>query len=649
MRHPDFYNSKNRSTIQNYGFLIGIAVALWLVTRPYNGIVVDARIYLFGALVDLYPKTLSNDLFVAYGTQTNYSIYSKILAGFIKLFGVAKTNLYMTLIGSIFWIFGLFFLTFSLTNKFHERMAAIISVLVLPCCYILYYGDNYQNPRLFVEPIVLIAVALAFRRVWWGALAVLVVGAVIHPLIAAPGFLLVFIMWSDGNHKSWLFLALACAFGIAFGLLGIRPFNLIFERFDALWFWITLRRIWYFAFVSAWGWSNIFRVLIQINLATIAYFSSNSREQKLLRQICLSVILAMIVQIFGGDFLHDAFIIQVQPYRTTFFLSLFSNFYFGIFLVRIFLQKHSLQWYFAFIFGIWLLQRFITIEAYLVLPCLAFASGAYFLASKYFALNKIAEMSLFAVFCSAGIFSFLLCIIDVFWLPVTPISEQLAIKNCFNFLIIIFTLTFFAFRKINLANTFLIISLGLAFLHYDQRSPWSRLVESGVKPPPDIMKIIDSSSNIYWEDGVEFLWFDLIHTSYYSGVQGAGVMYYRQNAIITYQRGLIFSELNTEDFYGGPNGIIEKFISKQNQHATGPTDISQIADVCKKLPALDLIVLFTKITGEFSAVWHAPAPQYVLRKLPNGTSNWQPISNYYFYQCKNFRTSSEDNNLMERK
>ncbi|MFX7949498.1 hypothetical protein ABTK52_19180, partial [Acinetobacter baumannii] len=59
--------------------LFAISALIWLLVRPYQGIVHDARLYGLQVLARVSPGAFHADLFLAYGSQDSFSIFSLIV------------------------------------------------------------------------------------------------------------------------------------------------------------------------------------------------------------------------------------------------------------------------------------------------------------------------------------------------------------------------------------------------------------------------------------------------------------------------------------------------------------------------------------------------------------------------------------------
>ena len=71
--------------------LIGLAclvVSFWILIHPYRGLEHDSVLYAVLALARLHPAALGHDLFVRYGTQDNFTIFSPVFAAMIRAVGL---------------------------------------------------------------------------------------------------------------------------------------------------------------------------------------------------------------------------------------------------------------------------------------------------------------------------------------------------------------------------------------------------------------------------------------------------------------------------------------------------------------------------------------------------------------------------------
>src|SRR5262245_51531068 len=105
----------SRTTILCLALLIA---TLWMATRPYLGVVHDSRFYTVEALNELIPGRFADDLYFRYGSQGQFTLFTRMYKPFIAAFGVADGNLILTIIAQCLWLSGLFYLA---RNLFRDR------------------------------------------------------------------------------------------------------------------------------------------------------------------------------------------------------------------------------------------------------------------------------------------------------------------------------------------------------------------------------------------------------------------------------------------------------------------------------------------------------------------------------------------------
>jgi hypothetical protein len=172
--------------------------------------------------------------------------------------------------------------------------------------------------------------------------------------------------------------------------------------------------------------------------------------------------------------------------------------------------------------------------------------------------------------------------------------------------------------------------LGLALVALDRRDPWQKFIEND-KVPQSLLRFVDHVPNLYWEGGVELLWFKLGHPSYYSCIQGTGSQFYRRTAMEFERRSVGLAGLNTGDF-GDIEPVPSACAPKQYPEDNGPGSEAQLTTACRALPELDAIVLTTPLPAAPYREWHAPVSQLVIRK-----TRVDRIDRFYVYRCADFR------------
>ena len=81
-----------------------LLVTLWLLVCGYHGLTGDAQIYAFQALARLHPP-LATDLYLQNTSQDQFTVFSPIYAGCIRLLGLEDAARLLTVFFTI-WLLG---------------------------------------------------------------------------------------------------------------------------------------------------------------------------------------------------------------------------------------------------------------------------------------------------------------------------------------------------------------------------------------------------------------------------------------------------------------------------------------------------------------------------------------------------------------
>src|SRR3989442_9336485 len=71
--------------------LLGAVAVIWLATRPYFGVALDARFYMVEALHTLAPRRYPQDLYFQFGSQGKFSLFTLLYLPLLRTFGVSAT------------------------------------------------------------------------------------------------------------------------------------------------------------------------------------------------------------------------------------------------------------------------------------------------------------------------------------------------------------------------------------------------------------------------------------------------------------------------------------------------------------------------------------------------------------------------------
>lgn len=220
-----------------------LAVFLLLYLRPYHGIRHDSVLYLGQALLRWRPELFGQDLFFAYGSQANFTVFPYLISRLFDFFGPAELFLVLTLLGRLsFLVASWFFLQRLFVSPFHYW--GLLALLLLSPMYggngVFSYAEPFLTGRTLAEPLVLMALAAWVTERRGLALFITLVAASIHPLQVIPAWL---VFWADlvRHDRRWLHLLWLGAFVVLAAVQGISPFAHWLSAYDAQWFeWIEV-------------------------------------------------------------------------------------------------------------------------------------------------------------------------------------------------------------------------------------------------------------------------------------------------------------------------------------------------------------------------------------------------------------------------
>jgi hypothetical protein len=86
--------------------LLLLWIATWSLSHGYDGIRHDGRLYTLQALAHARPEPLSHDVFLSFGSQDQYSVFSPLYAAVIRLVGIEHAAAILTLISQLALLVG---------------------------------------------------------------------------------------------------------------------------------------------------------------------------------------------------------------------------------------------------------------------------------------------------------------------------------------------------------------------------------------------------------------------------------------------------------------------------------------------------------------------------------------------------------------
>jgi hypothetical protein len=291
-------------------------LCIWILQHPYAGLFHDSIFYLIQALARLKPELYSNDIYLRYGSQDSFTVFSPLFSLAIQHLGMERAAWALTLVANV----AFFVATAILARALMPARIAWLGIAVV-CAVHLFYGgahifslvETFVTPRLFAEGLVIAALTAYLKKRFWLAAFFGGAGLVLHPLMAVGGAVVaMFISTTPPRFRLWAIVLGALA---ACGLLGWMSAHGNQVRLDDAWAHLlenTLKYLW----VTKWsllGWSPIFAPVVTLTIGALALEPADA--QSLCRAALIAAIGGIALNFVGGDLLRIALVVQSQPYR----------------------------------------------------------------------------------------------------------------------------------------------------------------------------------------------------------------------------------------------------------------------------------------------------------------------------------------------
>lgn len=293
-----------------------LALAVWLIGHPFRGIWHDSKFYTLQALQHLNPGAFSQDLFFLYGSQDQFSLFSRLHAAAISTWGLNSGTMVLQSLG-----LGLWFVAAAMLTRIVPGRLAALSLLLMASVdshygshYLVFYGESFLTARLYAEVFSLAGLAawLSGRKVLGGM--AFATACAMHPLMALPammiglGMLLRPAVWF-GLMGAGVLLALGL------GVAGVAPFTGLLQPMDPVWWQLAVSRS-PFVFLQAWDWDGFSQALYVVVVTGIAWRILPEGALRRLAGVTLACVLgAFAIAYAGGSLLKLPLIAGLQLTR----------------------------------------------------------------------------------------------------------------------------------------------------------------------------------------------------------------------------------------------------------------------------------------------------------------------------------------------
>jgi len=292
---------------------------IWLLARPYVGVVHDARIYLGRVLADMDPAGLGRDLMYVHDGQSGFSIFGWLLRPAVEHWGVGPAMYAISGVGILFWLAG----AVALLSRFlsgRALWAGLVGVALIAGEYgghgVFTVGEPFATPRVLAEAAAMFALALVLDRRWVGGALLLGLAGALHPILALPVAAVWLVMLTTENRR-WLALPLiAGVVTVAAAVLGVPPANRLFAPIDREWLSVLHARSPYL-FPLLWLPKDMVLFLFQSTVAGLAATIGPPR----LRLVLFASLVVAAAGLAVAAAAPTLLIVQVQTWRAQWLLA----------------------------------------------------------------------------------------------------------------------------------------------------------------------------------------------------------------------------------------------------------------------------------------------------------------------------------------
>jgi hypothetical protein len=600
--------------------LVCIYAGLWLYVTPYVGMGHDAQAYAVQGKAVGDAKQLAGDLFLAYRSQEEFTIFPSIYGWFIDTLGLDHAAALLTLTCQAAW-FAAAFLVIRQLAGVRLALLALGLLLTVPGNYgglrVFSFAEGFLTARLPAEVLSLLAIWFALKARTWLAALVVAVALALHPLMAFPAAIWIAFYSICTRNRSKLIPALSLA-GIAVAVAGSYVIGGSDPVMDGRWLAITEFRSG-FLFLTSWkalDWNYTLESLLTLTLGACVLRSESAGR---VAYVTLWVAIAGLVLTAITTFIVQLdVLVQGQPWRWTWLARFFSIAMLPIIVMHMWRAGDMARagalllvagWYFV------VPHSSTAVIMQLLGALLAFASLLFWLGRTH-ASQQLVRVSLLGSKFILG--AVLAASVVTVWLSWTIASraqlggEGLAagIANLMKLItpsmvigVVAGVVTLWHWTLVRGSILALVAVVLLAAEGPAALAQWTAQPFTGTNYDAfaDWRARIPEDAEVFWGEHLQQTWFLLERRSYLTLSQVGGIVYSRSLADEIVRRALVLEPVVDPNYWiGSPTGEIEP----------NPFTFEAMKEICRD-PELDFVVAPTDFGFDVPSV-HSPTGDYMI-------------------------------------
>jgi hypothetical protein len=578
---------------------------------------------------------LANDLFLLYGSQDKYTIFSPFYAWCIRLFGLPHAALVLTIFFKVWLFAAAWAIAYEISNS-RAAFVAIALLIIVVGTYggygVFRYAEDWLTARAMAEALIVSAIALHFYGLRVAALLVAVLAFFAHPILALPGLLVLASLWCS----LWIsFIAavvtVTATFGLSLWVLDTPSNVRLLAVMDPEWLDMVRARS-VFLFPHLWkasDWESNARPFLSLAIITMA------ASDKRVRKLCIAAMLigatGLAVAAIAGTIGHIAILIQGQAWRWMWITSFVSVLLLAPAAATIYRDARCGP-----------IAAMLLISGWVFPPAngTAFVALALFLWLLRERIDSRTAVGLGWAACALGLIIAGWTTIDTWSTALAPAADLARddfaigrLRNVMGLQVPAFILTLLLIYWIGKSRSlggaaliFLPLGICIAFATPAAlRDPKQNGTRAAVSEFDDWRMAIPAAANVYVapaHNSAAFAWFTLQRPSYLTVDQSAGVVFSRATAMEIKRRSKVLIPVLRPDWDPLAGGTVASGGGNQSDHwAPRPLTQEGLRSVCRD-SKLDFVVA-RELVG-FDPIRHSHA---------GGWKDW------YLYNCSRVRSA----------
>lgn len=593
--------------------------------RPYYGIRHDSILYLGQAYLSMDPDIFGRDLFFVYGSQASFTIFPFLVGKLLALFSAPLLFQSLTLFGLIAFLIASAWFSRALFS-WERVLWSLLSLLVIPPIYggygVFSYSEGFFTARSLAEPLLIFAMGFGVRNRYLPATVLWLLATLLHPLqgIAVLCIAWLWLLWQD---RRWLgVLPVTVVMAIALAFADHQWGTGFFAHYDSEWLgWIQEPN--QHVFLSLWDFRSWTTLGVELFLLLLVALYFEGLYRRIALVLMAAVVVGCSLSLILADWLKLVLPTGLQLWRVTWVAQWWVALMLPQLLIALYRKNNHVS---------------VEILIVVIVVSLGLTQGV---AQPYAVLLLIPAYFLFSlggsqlptrtrVLAELGLWTAILVIAVKYFLFSWGLYERTLLAwNSVRLEFVLLTFPLFSGSILVLGwwlwwrnywgvraglSCILMLLLVYSAMTWDQRPEWTRYIESQDASSPFSISL-RNGAQIYWQDELLAPWLILKRPSYFSGAQGAGLLFNRGTAEEFYHRRKVTELLDMQT-------QVCNIVNGLNGKGACTVDVSALKDACSRGEGeLDYLILPSYVEGYEKGHW-------ILKRSRSDSYT------YYLYDCR---------------